>query len=211
MPEYPIPYVVEQTSRGERQHDIFSRLLKDRIIFVGGPINDTASNLIVAQLLFLSNEESDADIHLYINCPGGSVSAGLAIFDTMKFVRCDVATYCVGLAASMGAVLLAGGTKGKRYALENSRVLIHQPLISGVMQGPATQLDIEAQEIIRLRHRLYRILSEETGKDIDTIEHDCDRDKWLNSQEAIDYGCIDNILKEMPETTEGKTKKDSDT
>lgn len=211
MPEYPIPYVVEQTSRGERQHDIFSRLLKDRIIFVGGPINDTASNLIVAQLLFLSNEDSDADIHLYINCPGGSVSAGLAIFDTMKFVRCDVATYCVGLAASMGAVLLAGGTKGKRYALENSRVLIHQPLISGVMQGPATQLDIEAQEIIRLRHRLYRILSEETGKDIDTIERDCDRDKWLDSEEAIDYGCIDKILKEMPKTTEGKKKKDSDT
>jgi len=204
MPEYPIPYVIEQTSRGERQHDIFSRLLKDRIIFVGGPINDTSANLIVAQLLFLSNEDSKADIHLYINSPGGSVSAGLAIFDTMKFVRCDIATYCVGMSASMGAVLLAGGTKGKRYTLKNSRVLIHQPLISGVMEGPATQLDIEAQEIIRLRHRLYQILSEATGKDVETIERDCDRDKWLDAEEAIEYGCVDKILEEMPKTDEDK-------
>jgi len=208
MPEYPIPYVVEQTSRGERQHDIFSRLLKDRIVFAGGPLNDTCANLIVAQLLYLSNDETNADIHLYINCPGGAVSAGLAIFDTMQFVRCDVATYCVGMAASMGAVLLAGGAKGKRYALENSRVLIHQPLISGVMQGPATQLDIEAQEIIRLRQRLYRILSEATGKDTETIERDCDRDKWLDSQEAIDYGCIDKILRKMPDKKSSKKDKE---
>ena len=199
MPEYPIPYVIEQTGRGERQHDIFSRLLKDRIVFIGGPINDTLANLVVAQLLFLSNEDAESDIHLYINSPGGSVSAGLAIFDTMQFVRCQTATYCIGLAASMGAVLLSGGTKGKRYTLPNSRVLIHQPLISGIMEGPATQLDIEAQEILRLRKRLYEILAEATGKDIETIERDCDRDKWLDASEAIEYGCVDKVLEQMPE------------
>jgi len=198
MPEYPIPYVIEQTGRGERQHDIFSRLLKDRIVFIGGPINDTLANLVVAQLLFLSNEDSEADIHIYVNSPGGSVSSGLAIFDTMQFIRCDVATYCIGLSASMGAVLLSGGTKGKRYTLQNSRVLIHQPLISGIMEGPATQLDIEAQEILRLRKRLYQILADTTGKDIETIERDCDRDKWLTAEEAIEYGCVDKILEKMP-------------
>jgi ATP-dependent Clp protease protease subunit len=199
MAPYLVPYVIEQTGRGERQYDIYSRLLRDRIIFAGGGIDDTMANLIVAQLLFLSNEDPKADIHVYINSPGGSVSAGLAIFDTMQFIRPDVATYCVGMAASMGAVLLAGGTQGKRYTLPNSRVLIHQPLISGVMQGPATELDIEAQEILRLRKRLYEILADATGKDEAIIEHDCDRNKWLDAEEAVDYGCVDKILDRMPE------------
>jgi len=199
MAPYLVPYVIEQTGRGERQYDIYSRLLRDRIIFAGGGVDDTMANLIVAQLLFLSNEDPEADIHVYINSPGGSVSAGLAIFDTMQFIRPDVATYCVGMAASMGAVLLAGGTQGKRYTLPNSRVLIHQPLISGVMQGPATELDIEAQEILRLRKRLYEILANATGKDEATIEHDCDRNKWLDAEEAVDYGCVDKILDRMPE------------
>jgi ATP-dependent Clp protease protease subunit len=197
---YLVPYVIEQTGRGERQYDIYSRLLKDRIVFIGGPVDDTMANLIVAQLLFLSNEDPKADISLYVNSPGGSVSAGLAIFDTMQFVRCEVATYCIGMAASMGAVLLAGGTKGKRYILPNSRVLIHQPLITGVLTGPATELDIEAQEILRLRKRLYQILSDATGRDVSEIERDCDRNKWLEAHEAIAYGCVDQILEHMPET-----------
>ncbi|MCD4823113.1 MAG: ATP-dependent Clp protease proteolytic subunit [Phycisphaerae bacterium] len=199
MASHLVPYVIEQTGRGERQYDIYSRLLRDRIVFVGGGIDDTLANLVVAQLLFLSNEDPEADIHIYVNSPGGSVSAGLAIYDTMQFIRCNVATYCVGIAASMGAVLLSGGTKGKRYILANSRVLIHQPLISGVMTGPATQLDIEAQEILRLRQRLYQILADNTGKDIETVERDCDRDKWLDADEAIEYGCVDQILEHMPE------------
>jgi len=194
-----IPIVVEQTGRGERAYDIFSRLLKDRIIFVGGGIDDSMANVIVAQLLFLSNEDPHSDIHMYINSPGGSVSAGLAIFDTMQFVRPAVATYCVGMSASMGAVLLCGGEKGKRYTLPNSRVLIHQPLISGVLTGPATELDIEAQEILRLRKRLYEIIADCTGQDVDTVENDCDRNKWLNAEEAIAYGCVDEIFDRMPE------------
>lgn len=197
--QHLVPIVVEQTGRGERSYDIFSRLLKDRIVFVGGAIDDTMANLVVAQLLFLSNEDPRADINVYINSPGGSVSAGLAIFDTMQFVRCDVATYCVGLAASMGAVLLAGGTKGKRYTLPNSRVLIHQPLITGVLTGPATELDIEAQEILRLRRRLYDILAGATGKSPSEIERDCERNKWLSAEEAVAYGCVDTVLERMPE------------
>ena len=196
-----VPIVVEQTGRGERSYDIYSRLLKDRIIFIGGGVDDVMANLVVAQLLFLSNEDPDADISIYINSPGGSVSAGLAMFDTMQFVRCDVATYCVGMAASMGAVLLAGGTKGKRYTLPSSRVLIHQPLISGVLQGPATDLEIEAQEIMRLRERLYQILSDATGKSMEEIERDCDRNKWLDAEEAVAYGCVDSILEHMPDTS----------
>ncbi len=202
-----VPIVVEQTGRGERSYDIFSRLLSDRIVFVGGGIDDAMANLIVAQLLFLSNEDPEADINIYVNSPGGSVSAGLAIFDTMQFVRCDVATYCIGMAASMGAVLLSGGTKGKRYTLANSRVLIHQPLISGTLTGPATELDIEAQEILRLRKRLYQILSDATGKDEKTIERDCDRNKWLDAEQAVEYGCVDEILKTMPETKTDKPKE----
>jgi ATP-dependent Clp protease protease subunit len=203
--QHLIPIVVEQTGRGERSYDIYSRLLKDRIVFVGGSIDDAMANVIVAQLLFLSNEDPHSDINIYINSPGGTVSAGLAVYDTMQFVRPDVATYCVGMAASMGAVLLCGGTRGKRYSLPNSRVLIHQPLISGVLTGPATELDIEAQEILRLRKRLYEILADHTGQDVETIERDCDRNKWLNAEEAVAYGCVDQIFERMPEPPEANS------
>jgi len=203
--QHLIPIVIEKTGRGERSYDIYSRLLRDRIVFIGGGIDDDIANLVVAQLLFLSNEDPHADISVYINSPGGSISAGLAIFDTMQFVRPQVATYCVGMAASMGAVLLAAGEKGKRYTLPNSRVLIHQPLIRGVLTGPASELDIEAKEIIRLRKRLYEILSERTGQSVEQIERDCDRNKWLDAEEAIKYGCVDKILDRMPESLGGKT------
>jgi ATP-dependent Clp protease protease subunit len=202
--QYRVPFVIEQDGRGERLFDIYSRLLRDRIVFLGGPIDDETANVIVAQLLFLSNDNPTPDVSLYVNSPGGSVSAGLAVLDTMSFVRCDVATYCVGLAASMGAVLLAGGTKGKRYVLPNSRVLIHQPLIHGVVTGPATELDIEAREIIRLRKRLYEILAEQTGQSVEQVERDCDRNKWLDAAEAVEYGCVDKVLERMPEATEGE-------
>ena len=196
--QHLVPIVIERTGRGERSYDIFSRLLKDRIVFVGGQIDDELANLVVAQLLFLSNEDPKADISLYINSPGGSISAGLAIYDTMQFIRCEVATFCVGMAASMGAVLMAAGAPGKRFILPNSRVLIHQPLIRGVLTGPATELDIEAREIIRLRRRLYEIFSRHTGQSIEQIERDCDRNKWLNAKEAVEYGCADRILQNMP-------------
>ena len=193
-----VPFVIETTGRGEREMDIFSRLLKDRIIFLTGGIDDEISNLIIAQMLFLSNEEFKADIHLYINSPGGSVSAGLAIYDTMQYLRCDVSTYNVGMAASMGAVILCGGTKGKRFILPHARALLHQPLIGGVMEGSATDLSIEAEEIIRLRKALYGILSSRTGKKIDEVEHDCDRNKWLSAEETIGYGLGDHLLERMP-------------
>ena len=196
--QHLVPIVIERTGRGERSYDIYSRLLKDRIVFVGGQIDDELANLVVAQLLFLSNEDPKADISLYINSPGGSISAGLAIYDTMQFIRCEVATFCVGMAASMGAVLMAAGAPGKRFILPNSRVLIHQPLIRGVLTGPATELDIEAREIIRLRRRLYEIFSRHTGQSIEQIERDCDRNKWLNAKEAVEYGCADRILQNMP-------------
>ncbi len=196
--QHLVPIVIEKTGRGERSYDIYSRLLRDRVVFIGSGIDDDVANLVVAQLLFLSNEDPHAQINIYINSPGGSVSAGLAIYDTMKFVRCEVATYCIGMAASMGAVLLSGGTKGKRYCLPNSRVLIHQPLIRGVLTGPATDLAIEAQEIIRLRQRLYEIIAGDTGQNMQQIEQDCDRNKWLDADEAVKYGCIDEILKHMP-------------
>ena len=192
-----IPFVVETTGRGERAYDIFSRLLKDRIVFLGGGIDDETANVIVAQMLFLSNEEPEADISFYINSPGGSVSAGLAVYDTMQFLRCDVATYCVGMAASMGAILLCGGAKGKRYILPNSRTLLHQPLVGGSLQGAATDLVIEAEEMIRLRDRLYAILTSRTNKNIKTIEKDCDRNKWLDAKETIEYGLADQILERM--------------
>ena len=193
-----VPIVIEQSGRGERAYDIYSRLLKDRIIFLGGGVDDDIANLIIAQMLFLSNENDEADIHFYINSPGGVITSGLAIYDTMRFLRCDVATYCVGQAASMGSVLFAGGTKGKRFMLPHSRILLHQPLLSGVMQGPATDLEIEAKEILRLRERLYDILSEHTGQDPKKIEKDCDRNLWLEAQESVDYGLADQILKKAP-------------
>jgi ATP-dependent Clp protease protease subunit len=194
-----VPIVIEKSGRSERAYDIYSRLLKDRIVFLGGQVDDTSANLIVAQMLFLSNEDSKSDIHFYINSPGGSITAGLAIYDTMQFIRCDVATYCVGQAASMGSVLLAGGVTGKRFLLPNNRVLLHQPLISGVLQGPATDLEIEAKEILRLRTRLYDILSKHTGQTSEKIEADCDRNLWLDSEEAISYGLADRILQKAPE------------
>jgi len=194
-----VPIVIEKSGRTERAYDIYSRLLKDRIVFLGGPLDDTAANLIIAQMLFLSNEDNKNDIHLYINSPGGSITAGLAVYDTMRFLRCDVATYCVGQAASMAAVLLTGGKTGKRFLLTNSRVLLHQPHIVGILEGPATDLDIEAKEILRLRARLYNILAEHTGQSPDKIEKDCDRNLWLEAEEAISYGLVDRILKKAPE------------
>lgn len=208
--EHLVPIVIEKTGRGERAYDIFSRLLKDRIIFLGGPVNDEAANLMIAQMLFLSNEDSKSDIHFYINSPGGSITAGLAIYDTMQFLRCDVATYCVGQAASMGAVLLAGGHAGKRFMLSNNRVLLHQPHIMGVMEGAATDLDIEAQEILRLRGRLYDILAKHTGQTPEKIEKDCDRNLWLGAEESIEYGLADRILQKAPEIVKDREKDDDD-
>jgi ATP-dependent Clp protease protease subunit len=199
-----VPIVIEKSGRTERAYDIYSRLLKDRIVFLGGPSDDVSANLIIAQMLFLSNEDNKTDIHFYINSPGGSITAGLAIYDTMQFLRCDVATYCVGQAASMGAVLLSGGKAGKRFVLANSRVLLHQPLIAGILEGTATDLDIEAQEILRLRGRLYQILAKHTGQDADKIEKDCDRNLWLEAEEAINYGLVDRILQKAPEIVRGK-------
>lgn len=193
-----VPIVIETTGRGERAYDIYSRLLRDRIVFVGGPIDDGMANLVVAQMLFLSNEDSKADIHMYINSPGGSVSAGMAIYDTMQYVRCDVATYSIGLSASMGSVLLAGGAAGKRFCLPNSRILLHQPLIGGVLQATATDLSIEAKEIIRLRHRLYEIFQQHTGQPLARIEKDFDRNLWLDANESLEYGLVDKVLDAMP-------------
>lgn len=197
-----VPMVIETTGRGERAYDIYSRLLRDRIIFLGGPMDDETANLIVAQLLYLSNEDSKSDISFYINSPGGSVSAGLAIYDTMRFLRCDVSTYCVGMAASMGAVLLLGGAKGKRFILPNSRVLLHQPLLRGQVVGPATDLQIEAEEMLRIRESLYAIISEHTGKDLATVQKDCDRDYWMSPEQSVKYGVADTILTTIPENDE---------
>jgi len=202
-----VPIVIEKSGRTERAYDIYSRLLKDRIIFLGGPIDDVNANLIIAQLLFLSNEDSKNDVHFYINSPGGSITAGLAIYDTMQFLRCEVSTYCVGLAASMAAVLLTGGTKGKRFVLPNGRVLLHQPLISGVLQGPATDLEIEAKEILRLRNRLYELLSNQTGKNSEQIEKDCDRNLWMDAEEAINYGLADKVLQKAPDVIREKNEE----
>ncbi|GMU24492.1 MAG: ATP-dependent Clp protease proteolytic subunit [Phycisphaerae bacterium] len=197
--QHLVPIVIEKTGRGERAYDIYSRLLKDRIVFLGGPIDDSVANLIIAQMLFLSNEDSKLPISFYINSPGGSVSAGLAVYDTMQFLRCQVHTFCIGMAASMGAVLMCGGSKNHRYVLQNSRLLLHQPLISGVLEGPATDLSIEAAEIIRLRLRLYEIIAKHTGQPMEKIEVDCDRNKWLEAREAIDYGLADQMLERIPE------------
>src|SRR5277367_867704 len=194
-----IPMVIEKSGRGERAYDIYSRLLKDRIILLGGPVTDESANIIIAQMLFLSNDDPKNDIQFYINSPGGSVSAGMGIMDTMRFLRCDVATTCIGMAASMGACLLAAGTKGKRSVLENSQVMLHQPLIGGVLQGPATDLGIEAKHMIRLRNRLYKLMSEFTGKPADMIHRDFDRNKWLFADEAVAYGVADRVLDRAPE------------
>jgi ATP-dependent Clp protease, protease subunit len=192
-----IPMVIEKSGRGERAYDIYSRLLRDRIIILGGPVTDESANVIIAQLLFLSNEENK-DIQLYVNSPGGSVSAGLGIIDTMRFLRCDVATTCIGMAASMGACLLAAGTKGKRAVLANSQVMLHQPLIGGVLQGPATDLGIEAAHMLRLRDRLYKLMADYTGKPSEQIHRDFDRNKWLFAEEAVEYGCADRVLDRAP-------------
>ncbi|UCE50544.1 MAG: ATP-dependent Clp protease proteolytic subunit [Phycisphaerales bacterium] len=194
-----VPIVIEKSGRSERAYDIYSRLLKDRIVFLGGQVDDAAANLIIAQMLFLSNEDAKKDIHFYINSPGGSITAGLAVYDTMQFLRCDVATYCVGQAASMAALLLAGGNAEKRFLLANNRILLHQPLITGQLIGPATDLDIEAQEILRLRTRLYEILAKHTGQSTEKVEKDCDRNLWLDAAEAIEYGLADRVLQKAPE------------
>ncbi len=209
-----VPIVIEKSGRGERAYDIYSRLLRDRVVFLGGEVNDETANLVVAQMLFLSNEDPKADIHFYINSPGGSVSAGLGIYDTMQYVRCDVATYCIGIAASMGALLLMAGTAGKRYCLPNGRVLLHQPLIGGV-EGVATDLGIQAAEMIRTRDRLYSIISHHTGQNKETVARDCERDKWLDADEAVAYGCADQVLKHIPESQQragrGGDGEDEDT
>ncbi|MDU7114195.1 MAG: ATP-dependent Clp endopeptidase proteolytic subunit ClpP [Peptoniphilus harei] len=187
-----VPMVVEQTNRGERSYDIYSRLLKDRIIFASGEVNDTMADLIVAQLLFLESEDPNKDIQLYINSPGGSVSAGFAIFDTMNYIKPDVSTICIGMAASMGAFLLASGAKGKRFALPNSDIMIHQP--SGGAQGQASDIQINAEKILKIRQKLNEILAERTGQDLEKIERDTDRDYWLSSEEAKKYGLIDKVI-----------------
>lgn len=188
-----VPMVVEQTNRGERAYDIYSRLLKDRIIFIGGPINDMVANLVIAQMLFLEAEDPDKDIFLYINSPGGSITAGMAIYDTMQHVKPDVQTICVGMAASMGAFLLAAGAKGKRYALPNSEIMIHQPLMSG-LGGQATEIEIHAKHIIRTRERLNKILADRTGQPLERIQRDTDRDYFMAADEAKDYGLVDEVM-----------------
>ena len=187
-----VPYVIEQTSRGERSYDIYSRLLKDRIIFLGEEVTDVAANIIVAQLLFLEAEDPEKDIHLYINSPGGSVTAGLAIYDTMQYIKCDVATYCMGMAASMGSFLLSGGKKGKRFAMPNSEIMIHQP--SGGARGQATEIQIAAEHILRTRTRPNQILSENTGQPLDVIRIDTERDNFMTAEEAKEYGLIDEVI-----------------
>ena len=187
-----MPYVIEQTSRGERSYDIYSRLLKERIIFLGEEVNEVTASLIVAQMLFLEAEDPEKDIQFYINSPGGSVTAGMAIYDTMQYVKCDVSTYCMGMAASMGAFLLAGGTKGKRLALPNAEIMIHQPL--GGAQGQATEIEIAARHILRTKEKLNKILAENTGRDYDVIAADTERDNWMTAEEAKEYGLIDRVV-----------------
>lgn len=198
-----VPFVIEQTGRGERSYDIYSRLLKDRIVFIGGPIDDAVSTVVIAQLLFLQSESAEKDISVYINSPGGVVTSGLAIYDTMQYIKCDCATYCIGQAASMGAVLLAAGTKGKRFALPSSRIMIHQP--SGGAEGQAADIRIQADEIIRNRAYLNKILHDATGKTMNVIERDTDRDFFMSAKEAKDYGIIDEVL--APRSASAKPEK----
>jgi ATP-dependent Clp protease protease subunit len=198
-----VPIVVEQTARGERSYDIYSRLLKERVIFIVGPVEDHMANLVVAQLLFLESENPDKDIHVYINSPGGSVSAGLSIYDTMQFIRSDVSTMCIGQAASMGALLLAGGASGKRFCLPHSRMMIHQPL--GGFQGQATDIEIHAKEILLVRDRLNQIMSKHTGKPLDQVAQDTDRDNFMSGDEAVKYGLIDQVLERRGDGEEKKS------
>ena len=199
-----VPYVVEQTSRGERTYDIYSRLLKDRIIFLGNEVTEVTASLVVAQLLFLEAEDPEKDIQLYINSPGGSVTAGMAIYDTMQFIKCDVSTNCIGMAASMGAFLLAGGTKGKRYALPNAEIMIHQPL--GGAKGQATEIEIAAKHILQTKEKLNRILAENCGQPYDVIAADTDRDNWKTAEEAKAYGLIDEVIYKRPDEIDKKDK-----
>jgi len=194
-----VPMVVEQTARGERAYDIYSRLLKDRLVFIVGPIDDHVANLVVAQLLFLESENPDKDVHLYINSPGGIVTAGLSIYDTMQFIKPDVSTICIGQAASMGSFLLAGGTKGKRYCLPHSRIMIHQP--SGGFQGQASDIDIHAREVLKLKQRLNELLAKHTGQSIERIERDSDRDNFMDAEAAVEYGLIDTVLETRVESS----------
>lgn len=194
-----IPIVIEKEGRGERAYDIYSRLLKDPIIFLNGPVMDDSANLIVAQLLFLANEDPKADINLYVNSPGGSVTAGLGIIDTMNFVPCDVATFVIGMAASMGSLVACSGAKGKRCTLPNARNLMHQPLLSGVMEGQATDLQIEASEMVRLREALYTIYSNQTGRSMEQIAEDCERNNWLDANGMLEYGLVDRVIERLPD------------
>ena len=197
-----VPMVVEQTARGERAYDIYSRLLKDRLVFIVGPVEDHMANLVVAQLLFLESENPNKDIHLYINSPGGVVSAGLSIYDTMQFINCDVSTICVGQAASMGALLLAGGTKGKRFALPHSRIMVHQP--SAGYQGQVTDISIHAEEVLELKRRLNEIMAKHTGQPFETVERDLERDNFMSAEKAVDYGLIDTVLARRKEMKSDK-------
>ncbi|MCR4690423.1 MAG: ATP-dependent Clp endopeptidase proteolytic subunit ClpP [Lachnospiraceae bacterium] len=200
-----VPYVIEQTSRGERSYDIYSRLLKERIIFLGEEVNDVSASVVVAQLLFLEAEDPDKDIQLYINSPGGSISAGMAIYDTMQYIKCDVSTICIGLAASMGAFLLAGGAKGKRMALPNAEIMIHQPL--GGSQGQATEIEIAAKHILQTRERMNKLLSENTGQPLDVIAADTERDNWMLASEAKEYGLIDRVIENRKDADDSEDKK----
>jgi ATP-dependent Clp protease protease subunit len=193
-----VPIVIEKTGRGERAYDIYSRLLSDRIVFIGGPIADETANLVVAQLLFLANEDSRAEISMYINSPGGSVTAGLGVIDTMNYVPCDVATYIIGQAASMGSLIACSGARGKRYALPHAKNLLHQPLLGGVLEGQASDLEIEAREMLRLRDVIYQIYARQTGQPLAKIADDCERNKWLHTGEMIEYGLIDKVLEQLP-------------
>ena len=209
-PRQVIPYVTEQSPRGERTMDIYSRLLADRIVFLGTPVVDQVANVVMAQLLHLESEDPEQDINLYINSPGGSVYAGMAIYDTMQFIKCDVATTALGMAASMGAFLLSAGTKGKRFVLPNSQVMLHQPLIGGVLQGAATDLGIEAAHMIRLRDRMYKLMSQWTGKSTEQIHRDFDRNRWLFAEEAVEYGCADRVLDRAPDASPKRRGEDDD-
>ena len=197
-----IPYVIEQTSRGERSYDIYSRLLKERIVFLGEEVNSTSASIVVAQLLFLEAEDPNKDIHMYINSPGGEITSGMAIYDTMNYIKCDVSTICIGMAASMGAFLLAGGAKGKRMALPNAEIMIHQPL--GGTQGQATEIEIAAKHILKTKEKLNRMLAENTGKPYEQIAADTERDNWMDAKEALDYGLIDSIVENRPREKEDK-------